>query len=113
QPGEAVDARQADVEDHQVDVGHHERGFGHFGAADGIGDIAVAAQYLGEPVGEQRVVFDDEHVHGRPILRDRLSQGSWRRMAAVNSVSAAMALSLAAWSSCACADECAATPASP
>ena len=78
QPREAVDARQADVEDHEVDVGDLERGIGGLRARDRVGHEALAPQRFGEAVGQDRIVFNDEHSHGLQIIR--LSPKEWGRI---------------------------------
>ncbi len=71
QPRESIDTRKADVEDHEIDVGDLQRGIRRLGAGDRISDKSLAAQRLGEAVGEDRIVFDNENSHSQMIRRIR------------------------------------------
>jgi N6-L-threonylcarbamoyladenine synthase len=63
-PLEAVDPRQPDVEDDEVEGLVLDREQRALGALDAVDRIARVAQAPGEPVGEHGVVFDDEQAHG-------------------------------------------------
>src|SRR5258707_190494 len=64
QPREPVDARQSDVEDHQVDLAHAQSRIGRDGVVHRVDHVALTPQGLGEAVGEKGVVLDDQDAHG-------------------------------------------------
>jgi len=72
QPREAIDARKADIEDHEVHIGDAQRRIGALCRGHVVRDITLAAQRLREAVGEDGIVFDDEDSHAQNHTATRL-----------------------------------------
>jgi hypothetical protein len=64
---EAVQARQAEVQDQQVELVRGEGGVGLGAAGDLVDGVAGAAQRAQQAVGQDLVVFGDEDAHARGL----------------------------------------------
>jgi len=73
QPAESIHPRQPDVQHEEVHLGDAKGRIRRFRARDRVDHVARAAQRFGEAVGQQVVVFDDEHAHGAMM-------SDWRKL---------------------------------
>jgi hypothetical protein len=64
QHGQAVQARQAQIEDQQIEGLQLQRGIGAGSIVDDVHGIAFVAQRSGQPVRENAVVLGNQDTHG-------------------------------------------------
>ena len=72
-----MQARQAQVEDDQVELVGRQRGVGFAAAAHLVNGIAGRAQRAQQAVGQHLVVFGNEDTHG--LVSSRLGTAWWPR----------------------------------